>query len=93
MASSDLLRIRLEVLRSERDITGATKQRGELFSKRVGNLLSADVKAGVRSFDEDSQAQGYQDAVRELEQVHGLLREGAFRQTFGAEPKPLKKRR
>ena len=93
MPNAELLRIRLEVLRSDRDITGAAKKRGELFSKRIGNLLSAGVKAGVRSIDEDNQAEGYRDAVAELELVHGQLREGAYRQVFGSEPKPAKKGR
>ena len=93
MAGTDLLRIRLDTLRSSHDITGAAKKRGDLFSKRVGNVLSADVKAGVRSIDEDTQAAGYRDAIRELELTHGLLPEGAYRKTFGEDPKPLKKRR
>ena len=91
--NADLLRIRREALQSDRDITGAEKKRGELFSKRIGNILSLDVKAGVRSIDENNQAEGYRDAIRELELVHCRLADGAFRKTFGVDPKPLKARR
>lgn len=91
--SADLRTILLDTKRSDRDICGFNKKRGDLFSKRVGNALSADAKAGVRSNDQDNQAEGYRDAVRELELVHGMLPEGAYRKTFGTEPKPIKKGR
>ena len=91
--AADLLLVLRDAKRSDRDITGNAKKRGDLFSKRIGNLLSADSKAGVRSVDEDTQAEGYRDAVRELELQHCMLRDGAYRQTFGTDPKPLKKGR
>lgn len=83
---SDLLTIMRDVLRSDRDITGKPKKRGDLFNKSVELKLSAEVRQGVRSIVDENRAQGYADAVRELETTHCLLREGAFRQTFGVDP-------
>ena len=83
---SDLLDIMRDALRSDRDIAGAGKKRGDLFGKSTERRLSAEVLQGVRSIVDENRAQGYADAVRELELVHCVLRDGAYRQTFGVDP-------
>lgn len=89
--ASDLINIMRDALRSDRDITGKAKKRGDLFSKSVELQLSAETRQGVRSIVEENRAQGYADAVRELELSLCLVSEGAYRRTFGNEPKPIKK--
>lgn len=83
---SDLITIMRDALRSDRDITGKPKKRGDLFNKSVELKLSAEVRQGVRSIVDENKAEGYADAVRELELVHCILRDGAYRQTFGVDP-------